>query len=361
MVTFFINDISGRGGTERVTCSIANMLATQGEFPIEILSLHQTKLKTIFDLSPNIPAHTLFNEAGHGITRFPATWLRLHKYLKTHKVDILVDVDGILDLYSFPAAIGTSTKIISWEHFNYFSNPTVPYRKLSRPLAGRFASALVTLTEKDKQNYLDNLKHRKSPVISITNPMPPFQKHPYNVESRTIVSAGRLTDQKGFDLLLESAFQVLPKHPDWQWYILGEGEDRKKLEKMVNDYGLSAQVHLPGMVKIDDYLKDASFFVLSSRYEGLGMVLLEAKAHHLPLISFDCEIGPAEIIENGVNGILVPPEDTDALAHAVEKFIDSPSLRQQYSDKSEQGSERFQPEYILNQWTNLLRHIQNEQ
>lgn len=357
MITFFIADISGHGGTERVTSEVASMLAEQTSFPIEILSLQQTSAKPFFPVSPKIKLRSLFRKAGHGITRFPITWHKLHRYVKMNNASILVDVDGILDLYSIPATIGTSVRVISWEHFNYFANPTVPYRKISRKLAGRFASAIVTITEQDRKNYQDNLKVLRCPVITITNPMPPFQTHPYEINSKTIISAGRLTNQKGFDLLLQAAKKVLPQHPQWQWYILGEGEQRTELEETIHKYGLSSQIHMPGMVNIDDYLQHASFFVLASRYEGLGMVLLEAKAHKLPLISFDCPVGPNEIIENGTNGILVPPENTELLAKAVNELIDSKQLREFFSNESARGTERFQAKFILKQWVQLLNKL----
>lgn len=358
MITFFINDISGNGGTERVTCMIADMLVQNIGQPIEILSLCQSHPNLHFNLSDKICLRSLFSKPGHGITRFPIIWHRLHRYLKKNDVNIIIDVDGFLDLYSIPASIGTPAKVISWEHFNYNTHPGSPYRRISRPLAGRYAAAIVTLTEQDKRAYEEGLgRYLKSQVIAIHNPMNSEHSSMYNPDSHIIVSAGRLTYQKGFDLLLQAAHTILPKHSEWQWYILGEGEQRDELEHMVAEYNLADQVHMPGMVNIDDYLSRASFFVMSSRFEGLPMVLLEAKAYGLPIVSFDCATGPAEIIDDKVNGLLVPPESIDALAEAVEKLINSTELRREYSKHAGEGSEHFSAAHIARQWDNLIQTL----
>lgn len=358
MIAFFINDIAGKGGTERVTCLVANMLAQRIDQPVEILSLHQSGSKPHFELSQEIHLRSLFSEPGRGIARFPVAWYKLHRYLKRNDVDIIIDVDGILDLYSIPASIRTHTKVVSWEHFNYNTNPDVPYRKISRPLAARFASSIVTLTEQDKASYQKGLEpNLKSRIVAIHNPMQIEHGTGYDSDARVIVSAGRLTYQKGFDLLIKAAQQVLPKHPKWQWYILGEGEQRDELEQMINEYGLAQQVHMPGMVNIDEYFSKAAFFVMSSRFEGLPMVLLEAKSYNLPIVSFDCQTGPSEIVANGINGMLIPSEDTDALAKAVEELIDSRELRIEYSDHANESSERFSPSYIAQQWENLIQSL----
>lgn len=358
MITFFINDIAGKGGTERVTCMIANMLSQNGNHSIEILSLHQSQPTLHFELSPKIRLRSLFSTSGRGITRFPATWYKLHHYLKKNDVDIIIDVDGILDLYSIPAATGTQTKVISWEHFNYHTNPDGPHRKISRILAGRYASAIVTLTEQDKHYYENGLGRKlKSQIIAIHNPMQTKYDSAYDSDSHIIVSAGRLTHQKGFDLLIEAARRVLPDHPEWQWYILGEGEQRSELEHLVAQYNLTEQIQMPGMVNINDFLSKASFFVMSSRFEGLPMVLLEAKAHNLPIISFDCQTGPAEIVNNDVNGLLVPPENTNMLSEAVETLINSKEQRIKYSSHAQEGREQFSATHITKQWNALIQSL----
>lgn len=140
--------------------------------------------------------------------------------MKQH-IDVVIDIDGILDMYSLPLKRKTGVKVVSWEHFNYLQNPDVPYRKLTRRWAARSADAIVTLTETDKKLYETNLTFEMS-VIAIPNPMQaPEGPVSYDVDSKLILSSGRLAYQKGFDLLVDVAAKVLPDHPDWQWKILG--------------------------------------------------------------------------------------------------------------------------------------------
>ncbi len=173
-----------------------------------------------------------------------------------------------------------------------------------------------------------------------------------------ILSSGRLTYQKGFDLLVDVANKVLPGHPDWQWVILGEGEDRPALEQRIHDAGLDGRLILKGRVDdVDSYYRRSAMFVMTSRFEGLPMVLLEAKAHLLPLVSFDCPTGPSEVIEDGVNGTVVPLGDIDAMAKAINALIDDRTRRIEYSRMSDSNAGRYGMTAICDDWIRLLRSV----
>ena len=357
-ICFFINDITNTGGTERVSIMIANMLEDTGLFRVFFLSLHEHDSDTYFHLSKTIKHAQLFEENVHGLSSFPGICCRLRKALKANRADVIIDVDGILDLYALSAKLFDSIKVISWEHFNFHQNPTVPYRKISRRWAGIAADAIVTLTDADKQMYENGLKVLRCPVVSIPNPLVCEYNKSDTRGKKIILSAGRLTEQKGFDLLIQVAKEVLPKHPDWKWIILGEGEDRARLENLIEFDGLTGQMSLPGKVSnINDYYDEASLYVMTSRYEGLPMVLLEAKAHGLPIVSFDCETGPSEMILDGVNGFLVKDFNVSPMSVKVEKLISDSNLRKAFSEHALDGTQKFLPENVLHQWTELLSSI----
>ncbi len=357
-VAFFINDITSSGGTERVTCMISNMLQETGDYNIVIISLNECGGNIKFPLNSRVQTTKINETPKSGIYRFPTVCTRLARLVRRYKIDVLIDVDGILDLYSVPVKLLTRVKFVSWEHFNFHQNPDVPYRKLSRQLAGMFSSAIVTLTDQDRQLYEENLKVRRARIITIPNPMGMHEPTVYDSGSKTIVSAGRLTYQKGFDMLVDVAAAVLPQHPDWTWLVLGEGEDHDKITELTHAKGLDAQLKFPGRTShLTTYLEKAAFFVMTSRFEGLPMVLLEAKAAQLPLVSFDCETGPREIIENGINGFVVPCFDTASMIEHIDKLIDSPSLRKEFSANSSLGNSKFSPDNIRDQWIELLRTI----
>ena len=138
--------------------------------------------------------------------------------------------------------------------------------------------------------------------------------------------------------------------------ILGEGEDRSVLERKIHNAGLDKRLVLKGQVgDMDSYYRQSAMFVMTSRFEGLPLVLLEAKMHRLPLISFDCLTGPSEVIEDGINGTVVPLGDIDAMATAINELIDDKTKRIEYSAMSGSNAERYDMATILDSWRRLLR------
>jgi glycosyltransferase involved in cell wall biosynthesis len=174
-----------------------------------------------------------------------------------------------------------------------------------------------------------------------------------------ILAVGRLDQQKGFDILIKSfaksAFKGMVK-----LVILGEGEERKNLEELIIKLDLEGQVLLLG--KVDDpfiYMKYTKFFILSSRYEGFGNVLLEALACETPVIATACETGTSEIIENGENGLLVPVKDENALKSAMEKLFDDQKLYERLKANTRKSVEKFAVENIVKEWINLFEEVYN--
>ena len=357
-IAFFSGDITRSGGTENVSIMIANALAQRDEYEISFVSLFEEAPEPFFRIDDAISRYTVYAEPTHGIQHYCDTVGRLRKLVEDHHIDVLVDIDGILDMYSLPLKRRTGVKVISWEHFNYHQNPGVPYRKLTRRWAARKADAIVTLTEADRKLYEQHV-HPQCPVIAIPNPMRQVMPEPvYDVTSKTIISSGRLTYQKGFDMLVDVAAKVLPPHPDWQWLILGEGEDRPMLEEKITQAGIGNQLILKGRVDdMDSYYRNAAMFVMTSRFEGLPMVLLEAKAYKLPIVSFDCETGPSEIVINGMNGDLVNCFDVSTMTHCVNQLIETQSLRKKYATYSVNGISWFGIGTIIAAWYDLIGKV----
>ena len=357
-VGFFSGDITRSGGTENVSIMLANALSMDTDYTISFISLFEEYDSPFFPINPDIQRFSLYPTVIHGIQHYFDTCKRLRNIVVDQHVDVLIDIDGILDMYSLPLKGKTGVKVVSWEHFNYLQNPDVPYRKLTRRWAARCADAIVTLTETDKKLYETNLT-LKCPVIAIPNPMQaPADPVSYDADSKLILSSGRLTYQKGFDLLVDVAAKVLPDHPDWQWKILGEGEDRSSLEQKIHEAHLDGRLMLEGRVDdVDAYYRQSAMFVMTSRFEGLPMVLLEAKAHRLPIVSFDCETGPAEIITDGTDGYLVPCFDTDMMASRISMLMQDAERRVIMASHALQNIGKYQIDEIISQWNLLLKEI----
>lgn len=358
-ICFFSGDITNSGGTERVATIIASELAKEkSKYNISFVSLVEKRKESFFYLDSSMKRYKLYDKPVRGITHIVQICYKLAKVIKKNNIDVIIDIDGILDMYSLIVKMFTGVKVISWEHFNYYQHPTVGHRKYTRALAGRFANAIVTLTKEDTEYYKENLKI-KCPITYIHNPVMNLEKqHAYDINSKTILSVGRLTYQKGFDMLVDVANIVLNKHSNWRWIILGDGEDRESLEAKIKEFNLEDRVILKGNVSnVDNYYSKTGIFVLTSRYEGLPMTLLETKPFKLPVVSFDIKTGPRECIKDGVNGYLVDEFDIEDMAKKIEMLINNKELRSDFSEAAMKDTEKFDIRSIMNQWNELIDRI----
>ena len=175
------------------------------------------------------------------------------------------------------------------------------------------------------------------------------------MESKQILSVGRLTHQKGFDLLCEVAKEVLAQNPEWTWVIIGEGEDRAMLEQKIKEYHLENRLILEGNQKeMEPYYRNSSLYVMTSRYEGLPMTLLEAKSYQLPIVSFDCQTGPVDIIQDSVDGYLINDFNQKEMVNRINHLIQDQALRASLSQQSQINLHKFEMENIIPKWINIL-------
>jgi glycosyltransferase involved in cell wall biosynthesis len=166
---------------------------------------------------------------------------------------------------------------------------------------------------------------------------------------------GRLTAQKGFDLLIEAFDRVAHAHPDWTLRIAGDGEQRRKLECLVQSLGLVRRVDLCGWVdEPEAFLQEADLFVLSSRYEGFPNALLEAMACGLAVVSFDCDSGPGEIVRHETDGLLVAAGEVDALARAMDRLMGNRADRERLGENAVDVVARFGYDAFFARWEDVL-------
>jgi len=175
---------------------------------------------------------------------------------------------------------------------------------------------------------------------------------------RTLLAVGRLVSKKGFDLLIAAFAQVAPRHPAWRLEIVGEGPLRHALERTIRDHGLAGRVALPGFDKnVREKMRRADLFVLPSLIEGFPNALLEAMAEGRACISFDCEMGPRELIAHGENGWLVPTGDSRALATALDMLMEDHALRAELGIRAREVCNLYSTGEILGRWNTLLARI----
>jgi glycosyltransferase involved in cell wall biosynthesis len=217
--------------------------------------------------------------------------------------------------------------------------------------------ALVALTEQDGRDYAE-LVQRRPRVAVVPNAVRALEGGQASLSGTTILAAGRLTRQKGFDLLIEAFARVAGPYPDWRLRICGGGPLRAELEQLAADCGVRDNVSLPGdMRNLAEEMASASLFVLSSRFEGFPLILIEAMSKGLPAISFDCPTGPRDVIRDRRNGILVPPCDVDALAAAMVELMADAGLRQRLGGEAARTAREYAIEKVGPRWERLMDEL----
>jgi len=308
-------------------------------------------------LNKEVEVVSLFNTTGRTLYRTPHIIYKLRKLLKEKCIDTLIVVETMSVLFTLPATFGLPVKHICWEHFNFNNDLGKSGRRLARQLAARYCDSVVTLTERDKQYWLQGTRHN-SQITAIANPCPfPVKEYTKKENTKIVLAVGRLTNIKGFDMLLEAWIQVNLSMPDWKLKIVGEGEDRAELTHFIEKNKLTDSVELVGNTDdVSQYYIQAEIFCLSSRFEGFPMVLLETLAFGLPVVSFDCDTGPAEVLED-TGSILVPQSDVSLLAESLVNLMNDEERRKVISSQSKEKSKVYQPHNIISQWIVLLESI----
>ena len=178
----------------------------------------------------------------------------------------------------------------------------------------------------------------------------------YQKDSKKIVSCGRIDSQKGFDMLVDVAEKVLRKHSDWEWHIYGDGPKKEELIKKISEKKLEQNVKLMGKTnKMNELYSEYAMFVMTSRYEGFAMVNIEAHFAKLPIVSFNCNCGPDEIIQDGINGYLVNCFDIDEMAERINSLIENQNLRIEMSQNTFLDKEKLKMDNIMKEWDKILQ------
>lgn len=357
------------GGMERVLANKANYLTGHG-YEVVIVTTDQQGLPPFFPLAEQIRCIDLgINyEENNGksfankLLHYPLKQYRHQKrlaaILKREKPDITVSM--FCNDAGFITRINDGSKKVLEIHFSKFKRLQYNRKGLWR-LADLWRSRqdektvrrfdkFVVLTEEDK-GYWGNLPN----ITVIPNANTFATSQAAALENKKVIAIGRYTYQKGFERLIEAWNILSPGFPGWKLDIIGNGEERDKLQDLIHAYHLDGQVTLVSPTKsIDKVYLDASVLVMSSRYEGLPMVLLEAQAFGLPIVSFACKCGPKDIVANGETGFLVEENDIEGLARQLVKVMKDKNLRKQMGRKAKEASLRYAEDEVMAKWTALF-------
>lgn len=355
-IFFIIKGLNYSGGTERVTAILSKALVDRGH-EVQIASIVGEGEAPFFPFDPAVKRHYLSppKDRNMALYRDFRRITLLKELFAEENPDIIIIVDAGRSFVNIPATRGFTT--ITWEHFNVNTNWHLMHT-FSRRVAVKYSDMIVTLTQGDAEAYRRKFGAQK--VTSIPNPVTVDVSEKSPLLEKRVLAVGRIVDQKGFDLLVQAWHIAQPKAPDWKLRIVGAGKLQKDLEKLIKSLGVSKSVEiLPPTKDVLAQYKQASIFALSSRHEGLPLVLIEAMAMGLPAVSFDCETGPRDIIIAGKTGILVPPLDIDKMADGLVSLMTDEEKRMAYSKHAIEASAKFGIEAIVDQWEALFKQLKS--
>ncbi len=358
-VGFFLSSLQDMGGAQRVAVSLANRLCN--DYCVVIIE-RITHESVAFPLDERVKVVSLESHARRFREQFTQLRRPLTCALRENHVDVLLGIcveESALALLPCKAA---HTKLVFCDHGALINQLDDKTTTLLRRACARFCDKAVVLTNQSAKDYrrLFHTASRKIEVIPnwVSNELL-SEASLCRVEGKRILWAGRLDREKGVDHLFEIARRVMPAHPDWAWDVWGtavlDEEGCFDLEKQLKQTGLSAQVCLRGRYeRTQDVFPNYALATLTSYREGLPVFLLEAMAYGLPLISFDVDTGPRDLIAPGVNGYLVEPFDYDQYAAYMGQLMDDVELRRSFSASSKRAAQNFGEDAVYPQWTALI-------
>ncbi len=363
------------GGVERVLTTKVNYLADVAKYDIYIILTDGEGKEPYYELSKKVHVINLdinFEELwGMSFIKKGLTYLKKQRVFKKALRDILYEIrpDITVSLLrreiNFLCDIKDGSKKVGEMHIN-----KAHYRNFEGKdynwLKGLFAKfwmkeltnnlkkldKMVVLSEEDRKSWkeVDN-------IIVIPNPLPFISQKQSSLENKQVIAVGRYVYEKGFDMLLECWQAVQSKHPDWKLAIYGAG-DTAQYKKQAEALGIDKTCTFNGPTKnIQDKYAESSIYALSSRFEGFGMVIIEAMSCGVPVVSFACPYGPKYIITNASDGFLVENGNTGQLAERICYMIEHPEKRKEMGTNAIATAKRYCIEEIGKRWIKLFEDI----
>ena len=354
-IIYVIEDYSENGGVERIVSDKANTLFTHYHHKVTIISVYRDNRKEQFKLDDGINLihldvpfakrtnNSLLRLISRLYTIFIAI-LRLNKVIKGLHPDIIF-FTTTLGAILLPFCHTKARKIYE----SHLARKFNPFNKLFF-LTELSAERIVCLTSGDAKEY----KYAKR-VDIIPNYINNIKSHVEDYSVKKAIAVGRLEYQKGFDILIDCWKEIAKRYPDWKLDIYGEGAYREELQRQINSLQLGDKVKLCGRNdNIIDVYPQYSLHIMTSRYEGQGIVLLEAQACGLSSVVFDYQYGASDIVSNGHNGLIIEQGNRKLFIEAAMKMMSSKELRKEYGINALEIVKRFSKENIFKKWIKLI-------
>ncbi|MFL5787232.1 MAG: glycosyltransferase family 4 protein [Flavisolibacter sp.] len=348
------------GGTERANLNAAHLLLQKGyKVTIVILDITDASFYPMDERITVIQRPYLFgiDKRGNFITRkmdLIREIFQLRKLIRSLKADVLIATGYPFAIALILAGCHKWCRVYSWEHHHYhwikknkFWNwlINICYPKLNG----------IICYNKDEPKYYLHFGCKMYVIPNFVVSFPPLS----DLHEKFLLTVGWLNWRKGVDLIPYMAGKILDRHPDWKWKLIGQGELKEQLLLHINEFGLQDKLIIEDPVKpltSDDY-KQNSLFVMTSRMEPFGLVLIEAMSNGIPCIAFDCKTGPGNIITDKEDGYLIPLEDKEKMIEAIDELIKDQNKRLEMGSKAYRNSHRFSAENVFLLWRELIESV----
>ena len=357
-IALFIGSLQ-KGGSERVMVNLAEYFHQK---QYEVLLVTQYKREPEYSISPEIKR--VYSEPdesrlqGGRIHNFCVRFSTLRNIWKTYKPDVILSFLGKNNLMAIATSRFLPTRVV----VSVRGEPTMEYEgKIMQFLAKRvfgFADGVALQTEAVKQFFPKRVQ-KKAKILF--NPLNPnfLDKRDKGERENKIVAVGRLDENKNHTMLIRAFEQIAPEFPEIQLEIYGEGSSREQLEQFIRERKLEDKVKLMGSVTdVAERIAKAKVFALTSNTEGMPNSLMEAMALGLPVVSTDCPCGgPAMLIKQGENGLLVPVGDSDALADAFRKILSDQKFAFKLGKNAYEITKKLHPDTVNREWESFLTSV----
>lgn len=350
-----ITDLTRKGGTERTVVNLANYLRKQSH-NITVISFNSKNGSPFFELSSDITVIHLGLTPYRGQKSYIkwkcyiANMLKAVSKLRLLKYDVVIGSSRNVNIMLLLFHVGSH--VLGCEHFS-FNAPVSPIVKLIRNVGYRHLDRLVVLTPKDAEYYAK----RKVKTSIIVNALP-FSPEVCESKEKIVLAVGRHSPEKAFDKLIKIWGGASCKDWGWKLYIVGDGPLLGENKKVAEGLHLKDSVKfIPPTSQIADYYRKSSIYAMTSLYEALPMVLLEAKSFQVPLISYDCETGPRAIIKNGIDGFLVSVGSESCFREKLDLLASDDKLRVSMGEMAYKDSLNYSSTRVMPLWNDLLNSL----
>ncbi len=346
------------GGAERVMTELAHEWAAAGR-QVTLINFAGPGEVAFYALDPAVREVRLDlrRHSSNPLAAIAANLRRialLRRAVRRSRPDIVISFIDRTNVLTLAATIGSGVPVIVAEHTDPRHGSTGKAWSALRSVLYRRAAAVLVLTGGALEGFPAAIRRR-----GVVMPNPAGRelegRTPARLDQPIILAVGRLSREKGYDMLLRAFARIAPGRPDWRIVIWGEGVERGPLETLRSELGLADRVALPGITRQPlEELSGASILALPSRREGFPMVAVEALACGVPVVAFDCLSGPRELIRDGTNGRLIPADDIAAFGDALAALIDDPAELRRLGKNGPEIVQRLSIDQVLRNWENLF-------